>query len=175
MQRNIVPPHTHTTIGAAIALYSLLSLGAEAPTATAVQVWTRFIDKHVHLPVPVVTACFARHGVQNQQGRQVLLDDDDKVMYSTPDVSMYRTGISSGVGFPELCLDSQHADVLVSCVKAAMRKVKKTSQYRNKVAASFLRIKSFCDVMLASATSPLGAGSSDMDDVMGLETQPEDR
>ena len=110
--------------------------------------------------------------MQDRQGRQVLLDEEDKILFSTPDVSMYRTGISSGVGFPELRLDSRHADILVSCVKASMKKIKRTVPYRDKVAASFLRIKSCCDAMLVS-TMGSSSSASEIDDTMGLETQTE--
>ena len=94
-----------------------------------------------------------RRGLTRPSGRQVLLGDEHKVIFSTPDSSMARTGVSSGMGFPELCLSEDHADVLISYVGAAMKKLKKNDPYRDTVPSHFRRLKSFCDVMAANIAS----------------------
>ena len=66
---------------------------------------------------------------------------------------MARTGVSSGMGFPELCLEADHADVLVPFVGAGMKKLKKNDPYRDRVPWQFRRLKCFCDVMAANIAS----------------------
>ncbi|CAE7248261.1 unnamed protein product [Symbiodinium sp. CCMP2456] len=93
------------------------------------------------------------HWVYNTASKQVLLDDEHKVVFSTPDSSMARTGVSSGMGFPELCLDADHADVLLPYVGACVKKLKKNDPYRDKVPSHFRRLKSLCDVMASNIAS----------------------
>ena len=83
----------------------------------------------------------------------MMLDEAQRVLYSTPDSTMLRTGIQSGMGFPELCLDSSHADILVGCAGASMRKLRKTDKSRDVVPAACLRVKAVCDALLPIATS----------------------
>ena len=57
------------------------------------------------------------------------------------------------MGFPELCLSEDHADVRISYVGATMKKLKKNDPYRDTVPSHFRRLKSFCDVMAANIAS----------------------
>ena len=102
-----------------------------------------------------------RHGLRERQGRQVALDDNCQVLYSTADTAKFRTGVSSGVGYPELCLDDDHADILVGFVGASMRKLRKTSTDRDMVSADLVRVKSFCDAMLQAVMVRYGQSSTD--------------
>ncbi|CAE7209979.1 unnamed protein product, partial [Symbiodinium sp. CCMP2456] len=112
-----------------------------------------------------------RHGLVGRQGREVRLDDDGKVLFSVADCTMYRTGISNGIGYPELCLDGRHAHVMLPYVRAAMRKVKRTNPDRDAVSPHFLRLRDFCERMLTSVSQ-----STDLitDDDMQDEDMPTD-
>ena len=93
-----------------------------------------------------------------RQARQVVLDQNNKIVYSVADTGFSRTGVSAGVGFPELCCDERHAHVLLPCVSAIMKKVPQRSPDRDQIHASFLRCAKFCELMLSHC--------SDGDDVM---------
>ena len=108
---------------------------------------------------------FHRRGLQRRAGRQVLLDATNKVLYSTPDTSMHRTGVSSGMGFPELCIEQDHADILISFVGATMRKLKKTDAGRDTVQSEFLRLKAFCEVMSLNVLVRAQLADRDCNDV----------
>ena len=102
-----------------------------------------------------------RHGLVGRQGREVKLDDDGKVLFSVADCTMYRTGISNGIGYPELCLDDRHAHVLLPSVRAAMRKVKRTDPDRDAVSPHFLRLRDFCEHMLTSISQSTNLTTDD--------------
>ena len=106
---------------------------------------------------------------QGRQGRQVMLDHQHRVLYSTPDTTMYRTGISSGIGFPEICLDQSHCSVLVPAVGAAMRKIRKSDPNRDAVPMAFVRIKLICEAMLLAIS---GADSADAQHGVGEARNP---
>eukprot|EP00439_Symbiodinium_sp_Y106_P026051 s6106_g3.t1 len=101
------------------------------------------------------------HGLVGRQGREVKLDDDGKVLFSVADCTMYRTGISNGIGYPELCLDDRHAHVLLPSVRAAMRKVKRTDPDRDAVSPHFLRLRDFCEHMLTSISQSTNLTTDD--------------
>lgn len=102
-----------------------------------------------------------RHGLVGRQGREVRLDDDGKVLFSVADCTMYRTGISNGIGYPELCLDDRHAHVMLPFVRAAMRKVKRTNPDRDAVSPHFLRLRDFCEHMLTSVSQSTTLSTDD--------------
>ena len=89
------------------------------------------------------------------------LDDDGKVLFSVADCTMYRTGISNGIGYPELCFDDRHAHVLLPFVRAAMRKVKRTNPDRDAVSPHFLRLRDFCEHMLTSVSQSTNVSTDD--------------
>ena len=89
------------------------------------------------------------------------LDDDGKVLFSVADCTMYRTGISNGIGYPELCLDDRHAHVLLPFVRAAMRKVKRVNPDRDAVSPHFLRLRDFCEYMLTSVSQITNLNADD--------------
>ncbi|CAE7613207.1 Anks3, partial [Symbiodinium sp. KB8] len=101
------------------------------------------------------------HGLVGRQGREVKLDDDGKVLFSVADCTMYRTGISNGIGYPELCLDDRHAHVLLPFVRAAMRKVKRINPDRDAVSPHFLRLRDFCEYMLTSVSQITNLNADD--------------
>ncbi|CAE7270658.1 unnamed protein product [Symbiodinium sp. CCMP2592] len=101
------------------------------------------------------------HGLIGRQGREVRLDDNGKVLFSVADCTMYRTGISNGIGYPELCLDDRHAHVLLPSVRAAMRKVKRTDPDRDAVSPHFLRLRDFCEYMLTSVSQSTNPTTDD--------------
>ena len=94
------------------------------------------------------------YGLIGRKARQVNLDQDNKVLYSAADATMARTGIRSGLGFPELVCDEKHCDILIPYVGAAMRKVKKTSPERDPVPPACLDFQTFCVLMISRLTAP---------------------
>ena len=84
------------------------------------------------------------HGLLGRKARQVNIDGGNKVLYSAADVTMSKTGIQSGMGFPELNCDADHCDILIPFLNASMRKVKKTSPDRDEVDSSCLIFMEFC-------------------------------
>lgn len=100
------------------------------------------------------------HGLLGMKARQVDLDSSNKVLFSVPDTTMIKTGYSKGCGHPELICDTSHCDVLVPYVGAAMRKVTKSSTDRDQVPQEVLRLRSFCEAMVASFANPIAASSS---------------
>ena len=91
------------------------------------------------------------YGVTGRRARQVLLDTHNKVIFSTANTSMAKTGIAGGLGQPELLCDYNHSHVLCRWVGAAMRKVKKSSPDRDQVPGKFLIAKSFYERMVSCA------------------------
>ncbi|CAE7193638.1 unnamed protein product [Symbiodinium natans] len=82
----------------------------------------------------------AAHGLLGRKAREVKLDMENKVLFSTSG--------SAFMGLPELQCDDSHVDVLIPYVGAAMRKIKKTCRDRDQVPESFMQFKSFCEIML---------------------------
>ena len=98
------------------------------------------------------------HGMMGRNGRQVCLDDENKILYSFPDTRMQSTGASMGYGFPQLVCDDNHADILVGYVGSAMTKVSKRNKDRQAVCAHALKLHTFCENMVAAlATSDQAA------------------
>ena len=93
------------------------------------------------------------HGLLGRTGRQVCLDEDNKILYSFPDNRMRATGESMGYGFPQLVCDDSHADILVPYVGSAMTKVSKRSKDRQQVCAQALKLHTFCENMVAALTT----------------------
>ena len=94
------------------------------------------------------------HGMMGRAGRQVCLDEENRILYSFPDTRMQSTGFSMGYGFPQLVCDDNHADILVGYVGSAMTKVSKRSKDRQQVCAQALKLHTFCENMVAAlATS----------------------
>lgn len=87
------------------------------------------------------------HGLMGRKARQVNLDENNKVLYSTADSSMSRTGVSSGMGQPEVICDASHCDVLIPYTGAVMKKIKKTSADRDLMPQECLQYMSFCNIM----------------------------
>ena len=84
------------------------------------------------------------YGLMGRKARQVNLDSDNKVLYSASDTTMQRTGVRSGLGFPEMVCDDAHCDIVIGHVGASMRKIKKTSPERDVVPSACLDIMAFC-------------------------------
>ena len=80
------------------------------------------------------------HGLIGRQARQVILDKDHRVVYSTAGTTF--------MGYPELNCNNDHADVIAPYVGAAMKKIKRTSKDRDQVPHSFQVAHEFCDAML---------------------------
>ena len=73
------------------------------------------------------------HGLFGRFARQVDLDENNKVLFSVPDTTMLRTGMSRGYGHPELTCDDKHCCIIMPYVGAAMRSVK--NEYRQRYGA----------------------------------------
>ena len=56
------------------------------------------------------------YGVTGRRARQVLLDAENKIIFSTAHTTLAKTGISGGLGQPEILCDKAHCDVLIKWV-----------------------------------------------------------
>ena len=92
------------------------------------------------------------HGLLGRRARQVVLDEHDKVIFSTANVSFAKTGITGGLGHPELICDNNHCSLLIPWVGAAMKKVKRTSPDRDEVRACFMRVRAIFEIMMTRLT-----------------------
>ena len=79
-------------------------------------------------------------GMTGRKARQIKLDSDNKVIYSTAG--------SAFMGYPELNCDDMHAEIIIKYVGAAMKKVKRTSADRDEVPAEFETARAFYDILL---------------------------
>ncbi|CAE7519101.1 unnamed protein product, partial [Symbiodinium microadriaticum] len=82
----------------------------------------------------------ASHGLTGRKARQIKLDSENKVIYSTAG--------SAFMGYPELDCDHRHADVIIKYVGAAMKKVKRTSPDRDEVPGEFENVRAFYEILL---------------------------
>ena len=98
--------------------------------------WVTWLDNH------------PAHGLASRRARHVNLDRDSKILYCTADVTYARTGLPGGLGHPEILCDSNHAQVIIGFVGAAMKKVRKTNPDRDEVPACCLSVRAFYEMMI---------------------------
>ena len=106
----------------------------------------------------------AAHGVLGRRARQVVLDEHNKVIFSTANTSFAKTGIVGGIGQPELSCDDTHCSLLIPWVGAAMKKIKRTSPDRDEVRQCFIRVHSMFEIIVAR----LAVGAIDEDEACSL-------
>ena len=93
------------------------------------------------------------HGLLGRHAREVKLDDENRVLFSVPDLRMCKTGFSQGYGYPQLLCDDAHCSVVIPVVGAAMKKITKHRAGRDYVHQDALRIFTFCEMMLAATAA----------------------